>query len=226
MARSKVPSDPTTSPELRRFFDDLAREGKNLADRLEEAEAELAGYSFASEAEAEAGSSTTKWMSPRRTYDSILELSPFLRFIHLQDQKSDGTDGGTFTSGAWQTRTLNTTVSNTISGASLSANSITLPAGVYYVDAKAVAHTVQRNQLRFYNATDTAAVLYGMNAFATTSNNATPATVRGLFSIAGTKLFELQHQCGTTASTTGFGFPCTFGVTEVYADAIIWKLTE
>lgn len=226
MARSKVPADPNTPPELRRFFDDLAREGANLAERLAEAEAELAGYSFASEAEAEAGSNTTKWMSPRRTYDSILELSPFLKFIHCQHRETDGTNGGTFTSGAWQTRPLNATASNTIGGASRASNQITLPTGVYYIDAKAVAHTVQRNQLRLYNVTDAAAELYGMNAFATTSNNATPAMVRGLFSIAAQKVFELQHQCGTTASNTGFGFPCTFGNTEVYADLIIWKLTE
>lgn len=47
----------------------------------------------------------------------------------IQDQKSSGTDGGTFTSGAWRTRTLNTTVLNTIgAGFSLSSNQFTLAA--------------------------------------------------------------------------------------------------
>lgn len=48
-----------------------------------------------------------------------------------------GTHGGTFTAGAWRTRDLNTVLTNTISGASLSNNQITLPAGKYYVEASA-----------------------------------------------------------------------------------------
>jgi hypothetical protein len=226
MARSKVPADPNTPPELRRFFDDLARDATNLAERLEEAETELAGFTFASEAEAEAGTATDKLMNPRRTYDTILALSPFLKFIHCQHRESDGVDGGTFTAGAWQTRPLNTTVSNTITGASRASDQITLPAGTYFIDARAVAHTVTRNQARLYNATDAAVEMYGMNAFATSTNDATPATVRGFFTIAASKALELQQRCGTTASNTGLGFPCTFGNTEIYADVLIYKLTE
>jgi hypothetical protein len=226
MARSKVPSDPNTPPELRRFFDDLARNGDNTSERLAEAEAELADLGYASEAEAQAGTVEDKVMSPRRTWDGILALSPFLKSIHVQHQASDGVDGGTFTSGAWQTRPLSTVVSNDITGASLATNEITLPAGTYYIDANAMGFTVTRHQARLYNVTDAAAVLYGMNAFSTGTNNGNYASVRGKFTIAAEKALRLEHQCGTTASNTGFGYPCTFGNTEVYADVLIWKLTE
>lgn len=41
--------------------------------------------------------------------------NPFgAQLFHVQDQKASGTSGGTFTSGADRTRTLNTTVTNEI----------------------------------------------------------------------------------------------------------------
>ena len=55
--------------------------------------------------------------------------------IHVQDQKPAGTSGGAFAAGAWQVRDLNAVVANSISGASLSGNRITLPAGKYVVSA-------------------------------------------------------------------------------------------
>ena len=79
----------------------------------------------------------------------------FPPFLHIQDQKPQGTNGGTFTSGAWRTRDLNTVLTNTITGASLSANQITLPAGKYYVEAKSVATEVERHKVRFVNDDET-----------------------------------------------------------------------
>lgn len=46
--------------------------------------------------------------------------------LHLQDQRVATTDGGTFTSGAWQPRVLNTEVINTISGASHVISTVTI----------------------------------------------------------------------------------------------------
>ncbi len=40
--------------------------------------------------------------------------------FHVRDEQLQNTAGGTFTSGAWRTRTLNTVKTNTIGGASLS----------------------------------------------------------------------------------------------------------
>ena len=68
-------------------------------------------------------------------------------FLHLQDQKTSGTEGGNFTSGAWNTRTLNTEVTDTI-GSTLSSNQFTLPAGTYYIEASAPAYSVGRHLSR------------------------------------------------------------------------------
>ncbi|MBK9322713.1 MAG: hypothetical protein IPM97_07165 [Bdellovibrionaceae bacterium] len=76
----------------------------------------------------------------------------------IVDEKPANTAGGTFTSGSWQTRTLNTTRFNTIPGASLASNQITLPAGTYYV--RAVAPTgepsVWEHKAILYNVTGSA----------------------------------------------------------------------
>ena len=57
------------------------------------------------------------------------------------------TDGGGATAGSLQTRPLNTVNYNGISGASLASNTVTLPAGNYFVNAVASAFLV--NQFRY-----------------------------------------------------------------------------
>ena len=152
------------------------------------------------------------------------KVSP--KFLVVRDEKASGTDGGTFTNGAWRIRTLNTSASNTISGASLGSNQITLPAGTYQIDAWAGAFNVGSHATKLYNVTDSADALIGSTENTTTG--ADPATTKssaqGIITITGTKVFELRHQCGTTKSTTGFGKAAGFGVVEVYASVMIRQL--
>ena len=67
------------------------------------------------------------------------------QLFHVRDEKSSGTSGGNFSSGSYVTRTLNTSLTNEISGASLSSNQITLPSGTYYIQASCMASTVNTN---------------------------------------------------------------------------------
>lgn len=144
--------------------------------------------------------------------------------FHIQDQKSSGTDGGTFTSGSYQTRDLNTSLVNNISGASLSSDVITLPAGTYEVLAFAAAYDCSYHQLRIRNTTDSATLCRGVVVYANTSNNvANTALVAGQFTLAASKSIELQHRCNSTKSSTGFGLAASFGI-EVYADIQIRKV--
>jgi hypothetical protein len=55
------------------------------------------------------------------------------------------------------------------------------------------------------------------------SNNGGDSIGSAVFTIAGTKVFELRHRCGTTIATNGFGFPGGFG-TEVYSEIWGWKV--
>lgn len=146
--------------------------------------------------------------------------------LHIQDQKASGTNGGTFTQDAWRTRDLNTVLTNEIPSASLSSNQITLPAGTYYVEAFAPCYRGQFHKAKLYNITDTADILIGTTEY--NFNGAdyvqTSSHVVGRFTIAGTKVIELQHYCKVTAANVGFGSPGTFAVVELYSDIRIWKL--
>ena len=147
------------------------------------------------------------------------------KLFHVRDEKSSGTNGGTFTSGAWQTRTLNTSLTNEISGASLSSNQIILPSGTYYIDATAPAFQIDAHKAKLRNITDSSDTLIGTSeisqyfaAYTTTS------FVTGRFTISAQKTFELQHRCQSTLATNGFGQSSSFSVTEVYTDVKIWKV--
>jgi len=140
--------------------------------------------------------------------------------LHVQDQKTSGTSGGTFTAGDWRTRDLNAVLLNTIVGASLSANQITLPAGTFWIFASAPAREVQRHQARFYNVTDTAVECVGTPE-QVADNNQSRSFIISRFTIAAAKTFELQHQCSTTDVTLGFGTAGNFNETEIYSDVRI-----
>ena len=145
--------------------------------------------------------------------------------LYIEDQKIAGTNGGTFTAGAWQTRDLNTVVVNNISGASLSSNQITLPAGTYDVEASASAFRTVLHEARLYNTTDSAVLLSGTSERSgTSSDNTHKSFIRGRFTIAGTKVITLQHRCSVTRTTTGFGYGVGFAAHEVFSTIEIVKV--
>lgn len=137
-------------------------------------------------------------------------------YILLRDEKSSGTDAGTFTSGAWRTRVLNTISIDTTGTVSLSSNQFILVAGTYVIRAAAPAFAVNGHQIRLQNITDASTVVTGSNAYARNASlDLTHAFIHFRFTITATKTFEIQHQCQTTVSTNGFGPGLSFG-TEVY----------
>ena len=146
------------------------------------------------------------------------------QLFHIRDQKSSA-DGGTFTSGSAQTRTLNTSVTNEISGASLASNQVTLPAGTYFIDGSAPALSVNNHQTYWYNVTDASTTLNGTVEQSTSAGAyaQTRSLIRGRFTIAAQKVFELRHWCTTTQATYGFGEGSAWG-TSVYSDICIWKI--
>lgn len=143
--------------------------------------------------------------------------------LHLQDQQAAGAHGGTFTSGAWRTRTLNTEVTDEITS-TLSSNQFTLPAGTYWVEAEAPALDCGNHKARLQNITDGTTALLGSSSRSGDSNTQMTSNIRGRFTIAGAKTFELQHYCTTTKVTFGFGNAVDIGVTEIYADIRVWKI--
>tara|TARA_R110002096_G_scaffold262406_1_gene455883 strand:+ start:1523 stop:2836 length:1314 start_codon:yes stop_codon:yes gene_type:complete len=142
--------------------------------------------------------------------------------IIVKDEKSSGTNGGTFTSGAWQPRDLNTIVINTIADASLSSDRVTLPAGTYLITATAPGNQVNSHVLKLANITDSSDEVIG--TVENSVNAQTTSLIKDKFTLSATKTLELQHRCDTTKSTNGFGNASSFGVVEVYSIIEIEKI--
>lgn len=127
-----------------------------------------------------------------------------MKIALVYDEKLAGTDGGTFTSGAWRQRDLNSKV-DADNLVSVSANNITiLTAGKYWITASApslgvrvaIARlTVNGNQV----AVGTASYDY----------TASYSVVRSQVEYVGTlntgDILRLEHICHTTVGTYGFG---------------------
>jgi hypothetical protein len=146
--------------------------------------------------------------------------------LHIQDQKTAGTAAGTFTSGAWRTRVLNTSLTNEISGASLSSNQITLPSGTYYAVILCPAYSVGTHKAKLVNITDISDALIGITHYSP-SGILSYSIIVGRFTIAASKTFEIQHRCVTTQSANGLGFETNGSFTvpyEIYTDVRIWKV--
>ena len=142
---------------------------------------------------------------------------------YLKDVKPSGTAGGTFTSGAWQTRTLNTVEGDNI--VSLSSNQFTLQKGKYLIEASAPAYKTNENKCKIRNITDGVDTILGESSYTASGDGvAISALVSGMIIVTTSKVFELQHRSATTAATSGFGTPSSFGVDEVYAQVKITKL--
>ncbi len=145
-------------------------------------------------------------------------------FMHLQDQKPSGTAGGASTT-SYSTRVLNTVLTNTISGASLSANQIILPAGTYYIDALAPAYAAGTNKAKLTNVTDGTDLLQGTTALANSGNGGfSYSHIFGYFTLSASKTIIIQHRADVAQPTNGFGAGAAYGDTNVYTNVNLWKV--
>lgn len=144
--------------------------------------------------------------------------------LHIQDQKSTTTDGGGLTGGTDNIRDLNTVVTNEITDASLSSNQVTLPAGTYWIDATCMVHGPNSNRLIWYNTSDSADELIGLNYLADPATGHNSNRLLGRFVTTAEKVFELRHWVLTTVNTHGAGIAADDGEIEVYTDLHIEKL--
>jgi len=145
--------------------------------------------------------------------------------LHVEDQKASGSPGGTFTSGSYQTRVLNTVITNEIDGASLATNQITLPAGKYYMEAEGANYKVDHNRMRLRDTTHSIDLVTGINQHNwSTDAQGLTNSMAGDFTISESSVIELQHRCFSTQATNGFGTGNTFGDNERFATVRVWKI--
>lgn len=171
--------------------------------------------------------SRLKWRRPDGTVDvvGVAGVGGALDLIYVRDQKSSGQAGGAAAAATWNVRTLNTVTVNTISGASLASNRVTLPAGTYRIRARAPAYLVGRHKLRLRNITagSTAAVGSSAYADATTGAAVTDSVLLARITLASTTELELQHFTTSARATHGLGIEVSSSEVEVYTEMWIEK---
>ena len=145
------------------------------------------------------------------------------QLMHVQDQKPNGTDGGSSVAGD-NDRDLNNVLVNEISGASLSNNEVTLPAGEYYIEAKSVLYIGSGTRNKIKTSADVE-LLRGPNVWTRDgTTNSTVVPVSGRITLAAPTAIKVSS--ATTVSTAANGLGRTGGDpgNEVYTDLRIWKL--
>ena len=158
----------------------------------------------------------------------IISQQPYWNIVEQQASGTNAHNGAEFTQGDWRTRFLNTTIgSNTITGSSLSSNQFTLPSGVYRIFVSCPANYCGIHKIRLRNITDSSDTLIGTSEFTTPNDSSITSTcsqIRGIFTITSIKTFEIQHRCSVTRATSGFGYPSSFSIPEIYSIVELWKL--
>jgi hypothetical protein len=147
-------------------------------------------------------------------------------YMIVCDLKASGTAGGTATAAAWNTRTLNTVRANTITGASLAGNVLTLPAGTYKYSGSAPAFLAGGHQMRLYNQTDSAQIDAGSTERAGTGDDTVTRSVgRGQFVLGATKNIVMQHYLASNSGgTNALGLALSSGAGEMYAELHLEKV--
>lgn len=139
-----------------------------------------------------------------------------------EDQKADGTPGGASVTG-FQTRTLNTEVSDIDGLATLSANAITPIAGTYIFTARAPAFIGPSHQAFINDGTSD--ILEGITSYTGTSGSGN-AVVSGVVIADGIKSYSVRHFTETAKSSNGLGVEADSGGGEVYTQLTIMRLGD
>lgn len=170
--------------------------------------------------------SDTQIPSEKAVTDYVTASDPFsAKLLMVSDQKAANTAGGTSVAGSFQTRVLNTTDVNDLGGTPLAANQITLAAGTYQIDGYSTFYQPNSAKIRLRNVTDGTTAVVGGNGYSSTSNNDNVIVpIKGRFTIAGSKVFELQYRVGNAVVTNGLGIAANFGEVEIYSQLSIWKI--
>ncbi len=143
--------------------------------------------------------------------------------LHVRDEKTAGTGAGSLTANAWNVRTLNTVVANTIAGASLGSNQVTLPAGTYDIEASAPQYSGSNtfhSRLKITNVTDGAALVYGQNVHHSLGGT---AQLRARVTLAAQKVLQVEHWISVGVTVTG-GEPQSAGTAEYYTELFIERV--
>jgi hypothetical protein len=143
-----------------------------------------------------------------------------ISLAYFFDAKTSGTNGGTFTAGAWRTRDVSG-VECQDGWLTTDSNQLIIDAGDYLALIFCPCHYVGQSRARLYNI-DTSTELLSGNSYAYSWS--VDIVVAGFFNIStDNTALEIQHQCATTNTSLGFGVASGMG-TEVYTRGILCQI--
>jgi hypothetical protein len=173
----------------------------------------LSTADIASQAQAEAGTDNATVMTPLRTVQAGDQ------YLILRSVDLDASSAGAFVN-----RSLGTTVKNTITGASVSSPTFTLPAGKYLFRTSASAYQTNAHYIRLRNTSDSTDTLVGSEAYSRNDSNAHPtlSVIDSYFEIAGSKNFQVQHYADLGAKP--LYMPGSDGTTQQTLSVVIQKI--
>lgn len=139
----------------------------------------------------------------------------------LEDQKTAGTDGGTFSSGSWQKRTLNTEAYDPGGLISITSSEFT-PTVAGWVEWSAPARGVGAHKTRLYNVTGASVVAYGSSAYAESSTAVGASMSVGGGQVSAGVAYRIEHYGTVGRGADGWGVAQANG-TEVYTRVQFWR---
>ena len=150
------------------------------------------------------------------------KFSSYAVIAKVRAANSDGF--GSYTTGDWRTRDIDTEITDEDGIVSISSNQFTLQAGTYLINFGCAMYHVQRHAIRLQNITDstTAGVGNPNNGYTYSALLFTTGVCR--VSIASAKVFEVQGYVSVTKADNGMGFgmengSCHETRVEIYKEA-------
>lgn len=139
------------------------------------------------------------------TIEDVLALAH--DYVKVSDVKAYDTNGGSSTSGSWQTRVINTEDTDTRNICSIASNQITLAAGTYECWIVSPYYRSNQGITRLRNITDGSTELVGTSFYSSNGGDYAIATsfIVGRFAIAAQKVFEVQYYVQNSYATLGLG---------------------
>lgn len=145
--------------------------------------------------------------------------------FHAVDERVSGVGGGVQAVNTYLPRVLNTVRVNTLVGASLAGNLITLPPGTYRIRAFAPGNSVSLHKARLYNTTNSTVLAVGESCQAATFGITDNATVFTEVTLLVQSSIRLEHRISTNIQGSNvLGEPCSFGDAECYSQMIVEKV--
>ena len=164
--------------------------------------------------------------SNSRLYSGNNEMK--IGYLHVREEQTSGSAGGVVTISTWVTRVLNTVKSNSITGSSLSSNTITLPAGKYRISAACPSYATMGHQTKLYNVTTSNDILNGDSDISYNGYGGyCRSMVKGEFTLTQITQIQLkQYFLQNSGSSSGLGAGVGTGNVEVFSEVEIWEVPE